>query len=308
MRIQACLCLIVLTALAGATPAQDAAPSPAKTLGYAFLTSDYGARKVCRVNAAGEIDWEIKANRPQDVWLLPNGNVLFTHVRGVKEVTLDEAKKTVWEYKITGRNEVHCCQPLANGVVMVIESGPMRIVEVDRSGKIVHEVKLQTKSKNIHGRNRLARKLANGNYLVGQYSDGVVREYDPTGKIVWEFKHKQAFGGIRLANGNTLIATGDAHKVIEVNAKGKVVWEIRENDLPGNPLRFVAGLQRRANGNTVICNWGGHGHIGEQPQIVEVSRDKKVVAELSNWKRFRTLTAVFVLSEKGDPTKFELTR
>ncbi|MBM4038474.1 MAG: hypothetical protein FJ290_08165 [Planctomycetes bacterium] len=277
-----------------------------KALGRAYLCADYGAGKVLLVNKEGKIEWEAKAPGAQDIWLLPNGNILFTHVKGVKEMTRDN--KVVWEYKTAPANEVHACQPLPDGVVMVAESGPCRIIEVGRDCKVLKEVKLTTNCKNTHGQMRGARKLANGHYIVGQYSDAVVREYDADGKIVWEFKHKCAFAGIRLPNGNTLVATGDAHRVVEVDLKGEVVWEINENDLPGNPLRFVAGLERLPNGNTVICNWGGHGHVGQQPQIVEVSRDKKVVAELYDNKQFRTIPGVFLLDAEGDVTKCERLR
>ena len=60
------------------------------------------------------------------------------------------------------------------------------------------------------------------------------------------------------------------------------------------------------NGNTVVCNWGGHGHIGEQPQIFEVTRDKKVVWELFDYENFKTLSNVQLLEVKGDVTKGEL--
>ena len=63
--------------------------------------------------------------------------------------------------------------------------------------------------------------------------------------------------------------------------------EVKENDLPGNPLRFVAGLQRLPNGNTLICNWGGHGFIGQQPQICEITRDKQVVGEIYDFTPVR---------------------
>jgi len=141
-----------------------------------------------------------------------------------------------------------------------------------------------------------------------QYGDGVVREYGPTGGIVREIPQKMAFGGIRLPNGNTLIATGDAHRIIEVDSEDKVVWEIKENDLPGNPLRFVAGLQRLPNGNTLVCNWGGHGHIGQQPQIFEVTRDKKVVGEVFDFTQFKTISGVFAIGLSGDATKYEILR
>jgi outer membrane protein assembly factor BamB len=282
------------------------APKEPQQLGHAFLCADYGAGKVYLVNKEGKIEWEFKALGAQDVWMLPNGNILVSHVKGVREVTHEG--QVAWEFKTAPKNEVHACQPLPDGVVMIAESGPCRLIEVNRKNEIVHEVKLTTNCTNTHGQMRAARKLANGNYIVGQYSDRVVREYDRAGKIVWEFKHRNAFAGVRLPNGNTLIATGDAHRVLEVDRAGKVVWEIAENELPGNPLRFVAGLQRLANGNTVICNWGGHGHVGKQPQIVEVTRDKKVVSVLYDNKRFKTISGVCILDEKGDSTRFGLLR
>ena len=293
------------TACALALEAGEAAKE-SRSLGHRFLCADFGGNKVYLVSKAGEIEWEYKTRRPQDVWMLPSGNVLLTCVKAVQEVTREGT--VAWEFKTAPKNEIHACQPLPDGVVLIAESGPCRLIEVNRKGEILHEVKLTTKCKNTHGQMRAARKLATGNYLVGQYSDRVVREYDPTGKIVWEFAHRNAFGGIRLPDGNTLIATGDAHRVLEVDRAGKVVWEIGENELPGNPLRFVGGLQRLANGNTVICNWGGHGHVGQQPQIIEVTRDKKIVATLFDNQRFKTISGICILGEPGDATKFGLLR
>lgn len=295
------LCLLHLVAVTAV-----AADAPRLTLGKPFACSDYGGNKICLVDADGKITWQIAAAGAQDVWILPNGNILFCHVLGVKEVTRE--KEVVWEYKSAAGNEIHACQPLPDGKVMVAESGPMQIIEVDRQGQITKTLKLTSKTTNVHLQMRGARKLANGNYLVGQYGDSAVREYDPTGKIVWEFSQEQAFSAIRLPDGNTLISTTDMHSIIEVDPDGKVVWELNENDLPGNPLRSVAGMQRLPNGNTLVCNWGGHGHIGEQPQIFEVTRDKKVVGEIFDFKQFGTISTIFLMTLDGDPTNFELLR
>ncbi len=301
-----CLLLAAGDSQVAAAEGKPAAPQPRLTLGKPFACADYGGNKVCLVDERGKIAWQVAAERPQDVWVLKSGNILFSHVKGAREVTRD--KKTVWEYATAAGNEVHACQPLPDGIVMVAESGPMRIVEVDRQGKIVRKVQLVTQCKNTHGQMRAARKLASGNYLVGQYSDGAVREYDPQGKIVWEFGQKMAFGGIRLPGGNTLVATGDDHRIVEVDKDGKVVWEVRENDLPGSPLRFVAGLQRLPNGNTVVCNWGGHGHVGAQPQIVEITPDKKVAGEVFDFGQFGTISGVYVMGLDSDPAQFESLR
>jgi hypothetical protein len=70
---------------------------------------------------------------------------------------------------------------------MVAESGNRRIVEVDRAGKIVKEVPLVVENPHPHRDTRLARKLASGNYLVCHEGDGVIREYDGNGKVVWSY-------------------------------------------------------------------------------------------------------------------------
>jgi len=59
---------------------------------------------------------------------------------------------------------------------------------VDQQGKVQHEIKLKVNHPSTHSDTRLVRKIANGNYLVAHESDGVVREYDATGKIVWEYE------------------------------------------------------------------------------------------------------------------------
>ncbi len=302
IKIPAAITLLLLAAIVDAQDRQ-----PVHTLNKRCLIADYGGNKVCIMEKDGTISWEVKASRPQDVWMLANGNILFSHLKGVKEITVSD-KKVVWEYKTEGRNEIHACQPLENGVVMVAESGTMRIVEVNRDMEIITEIKLQTKIKNPHARMRKARKTKHGTYIVGQYAEAVMREYDGDGKIIREYKQKNAFGASPLPNGNLLLSTGDAHTVKEIDKDDNVVWQIEENELPGNPLRFIAGLQRLSNGNTLVCNWGGHGHVGKQPQVFEVTPDKKVVGELFDYKSFKTISGVCVLDIDGDPAKFEVVR
>ena len=304
VRLALLLAFVVSQTVCAAQPQQT---GPTKlTLRKPFACADYGGNKVCLVDAEGKITWQHPARRPQDVWVLANGNILFSHLKGATEVTRE--KEVVWSYETAPENEVHACQPLPGGLVMVAESGPMQLVEVDRGGKVVKTVKLKTAQKATHHQMRCARKTAAGTYLVGQYGDGVMREYESSGRILREVPQKMAFSGIRLPNGNTLMAAGDTHKLLEIDGDGKVVWEVNENDLPGSPLRFVAGLQRLPNGNTLICNWGGHGHVGKQPQIVEITRDKKVVGEIYDFKQFNTLSGVFVLGLDLDPAALEVLR
>lgn len=208
-------------------------------------------------------------------------------------------KQVVWEHPFPPTSEIHACQPLEDGSVMIAESGPMRILEIDRAGKTLKEVKLQSAETHKHRQMRCCRKLLNGHYLVGQYFDGVIREYDEKGTIVRDIKHSDAHAGLRLPNGNTLCSFGDAHRLVEYDSEDKVVWSVEENDLPGNPLRFVGPAWRLANGNTIICNWAGHGFVGKQPQLVEITPEKNVIGELFDYTRFGTISGFFVMDSAG---------
>jgi hypothetical protein len=157
---------------------------------------------------------------------------------------------------------------------------------------------------------RNARQLANGNYLVAHYGEQVVREYDSQGGKVREFP---APGGphsvIRLPNGNTLIACGDmpgGHHVTEVDKDGQTVWEIKENELPGISLKFMTGLQRLPNGNTVMSNWLGHGQFGKAPHLIEVTRDKRVLWTFSDHQTMKTVSSIQLLDVPGDAIKGEV--
>jgi hypothetical protein len=48
----------------------------------------------------------------------------------------------MWEYKADKNSEVHSCQPLSNGHVLILECGSSRLMEVDRDVKIAKEIKL----------------------------------------------------------------------------------------------------------------------------------------------------------------------
>ena len=89
---------LVPLALSSATlHAADQAPPPIQQgPGHHFACTDYSASKVFIVNPDGKATWEYPAKSCNDLWVLPNGNLLFNTGHGVKEVTRD--KKVVWKY------------------------------------------------------------------------------------------------------------------------------------------------------------------------------------------------------------------
>ncbi|MCP4510292.1 MAG: PQQ-binding-like beta-propeller repeat protein, partial [Fuerstiella sp.] len=165
---------------------------------------------------------------------------------------------------------------------------------------------------------RLVRKLSTGNYLACHEGDGVVREYNSTGKVVWEYRvplfgrerasghgveafGNQCFSAVRLNNGNTLISTGNGHGILEVTPAGQDVWSIHQNDLPEIQLAWVTSLQVLPGGNILI----GNCHAGpENPQLIEVDRQKRVIWTYKDFERFgNALTNSQILSSNGKPVR-----
>jgi len=70
----------------------------------------------------------------------------------------------------------------------------------------------------------------------------------------------------------------------------------------------MAGCQRLPNGNTIFCNYLGHGHIGEQPMFFELTPDKKIVWSFRDDAHFKTINQIQLLDVPGDVTKVEILR
>ena len=279
--------------------------------GHRLLMADYSTKRIAIIDSSGKMEWEYKIDDLHDLQLLPSGNVLFqTNMTHLVEVE-PKSNKVVWEYDAQKMNddgkrvEVHAFQRLADGKTMLAESGRARIIEVNKEGTIVKLIRLKVDHPSTHSDTRLARKLENGHYLVAHEADGKVREYDGKGAVVWEYdvplfgKEKKGghgpeawgnsvFSALRLANGNTLIATGNGHGVIEVTPEKEIVWQVSQDELAGIKLAWVTTLQVLGNGNIVL----GNCHAGkDQPQILEITREKKVIWTWKDFERFGNATS-----------------
>ena len=244
-----------------------------------------------------------------DVWMLSNGNILFSRMQYVEEITPD--KKVVWRYDCNNEpgdkhTEIHTCQPIGLDKVMFVENGlppRLKIINIKTGAvEVDHELPYrQPGSPNdIHGQFRRARVTAQGTYLVAAFGMGYVVEYDKDWKEIWRYDIKSPWAAIRLKNGNTLITDESEHLAREVNSKGETVWEFNTDDLPAE-YKLASPSQtcrRLANGNTIFTSRGNN---GKGPQLVEITPDKKVVWVLQDWKTLGDATAVQILDDPGIP-------
>ena len=280
------------------------------------IAADDSRRTLASIAPDGKVEWKRANGAIHDLHLLPDGHLLIQD-GWTRVLELDRDGKPVWEYDAAGGDnagkpvEVHAFERLPDGATMVVESGPARIVEVTRDGKVRKSTKLVVNNPAVHSDTRNARRTAAGTILVAHERDGVVREYDRDGKVVWEYDVPlfgkepkpghgpeafcdQLYSSVRLANGNTLIGTGNGHSVLEVTPAKEIVWRVEQNDLPGIVLAWVTQVWRLPNGNTRFVNC----HAGpENPQIIEVTADKKVVWSFRDFETFGDSMPVAIVLE-----------
>lgn len=254
------------------------------------------------VGGAGEID---------DVWMLTNGNILFTTQFHVYEVT--PRKEVVWHFDAPPQTEVHTCQPIGLDKVMLVENGlpPKLMVINKRTGavELAHDLPAPslTDQKTVHAQFRRLRVTANGTYLAAHLNMNKVVEYDRDFQPIWSYDIPSPWAAVRLHNGNTLIDDERERLVREVNPKGETVWEFRQTDLPpGIAFHNIQTADRLANGNTVIYSSTAGTKPEDRPNIiqaVEVTPDKKVVWVLQDWKNLGPATTAQFLDEPGIPER-----
>lgn len=262
-----------------------------------FACADYTQGKVF-IFKNDEIVWQHDAPMSNDIWVLENGNLLFTTGHGVLEV--DRDKDTLFHY--TGKSHIFACQRLKNGNTFIGECDSGRLLEVSDSGKVVKEVcilpKGVTDGKKSFIRN--ARRLENGHYLVAHYGGKKVVEYNENGESVWEVPVSGgAHSVIRLPNGNTLVSVTDADKnprIVEYNPRKEIVWELSNDDFPdARPFKFLSGMQYIPEKGILFTNWQGHGIKEKVPHLFLIDKNKKVLYKFEHRKEIQTLSSVCII-------------
>jgi len=291
-------------------PAKYTVMEPAQTLPgkglaqHPMLYIGEGCNKMYLVND-GKVIWTYSTGKGweyDDIWLLSNGNILFSRMSYAAEVT--PQKKIVWRLDPPKGAEIHSVQPIGLDKVFVVQNGtPAKIMIIDmKSGKVEmeHEIPAEVTGTAVHGQFRRGRVTAQGTYLLSCLQKGKVIEYDKNFNEIWSYTTPQPWAAIRLKNGNTLISDEKEQRVLEINAKGETVWKFDlKTDLPPE-LGFSRSQScvRLANGNTIFCS---QAKPGKGPQLVEVTADKKVVWVLDDWKDLGPATAIQVLDDPGIP-------
>jgi hypothetical protein len=251
----------------------------------------------------GKIIWTYSTGKGweyDDIWLLSNGNILFSRMAWAGEVT--PQKKLVWRLDAPKGAEIHSVQPIGLDKVLVMQNGtPAKLMVINKRTGVVeveHAFPKEVTGAGVHGQFRRARVTSQGTYLLSYLQMRKVVEYDKNFNAIWSYSTPKPWAAIRLKNGNTLISDEQDEVVREVDPQGKTVWELNlKTDLPAE-IGF-SGSQtcvRLDNGNTIVCSRGNGGNTA---QLVEVTPGKKVVWVLKDWKNLGPATAIQVLDDPG---------
>ena len=262
----------------------------------------------------GKVVWSYSAGKGgeiDDVWLMTNGNILFTRQHSVEEIT--PQKQVVWHLDAPPGTEIHSAQPIGLDKVLLVRNGlPPKLMIVDKaSGRVETEHALPatsfTNPKTVHPQFRRIRMTATGTFLIPFLKLHQVVEYDASLQEVWRYEIPTPWAASRLHNGNTLITDERDRLVREVSPKGETVWEFTQADCPpGLVLRNLQTAERLANGNTVIFSSTGGTKGLDRSQVVqcvEVTAAKQVVWVLQDWQNLGPATTAQFLDEPGIPEK-----
>ncbi|HSH20019.1 MAG TPA: hypothetical protein VLA03_06185, partial [Draconibacterium sp.] len=81
---------------------------------FSFICAGSGGNTVYIIDQNGKIEWEYPTGGEcNDVWMLRNGNIIFSFKDGCKEVTRN--KEVVWTFNTPEKTEIQTVSPLRNG-------------------------------------------------------------------------------------------------------------------------------------------------------------------------------------------------
>ena len=263
-------------------PAGATAPAPATVKPPRMLVASANKGAAFILSPENTIEWEYKmpGSCCQEAWMLASGNVLLCCGSTVREVTKD--KQIVWEYKSPAgvKTEIHSCQPLPNGNALIAEGGTSRLIEVDKKGAIVKEIKIAVKG-NAHSHFRGVRMRQDGTFTVTAMGEATLIDFDQNAKRCWTLTSAEmsaqgiswraVHSFIRLPNGNTLVSGGHAPTLAEVTPAKKVVWQFTSADAPELGLTYSASFQLLPDNTLIMAAYDS------KTKIYAINKDSKKV-------------------------------
>ena len=268
----------------------------------------------------GKIEQHLKqSDELSDAWHLSDGGVVFSFsqrkTKSAGIVRLDRNFEEMWVYTCSAGRDNHSCQPLPGGCFLAGESSKdgAWMVELDKDGRRVKEVKVELNVTDPHHTFRHVRKTRAGTYLAAIMKGNQTVEWDSEGKVIRTFPNGH-YAAVRLPNGNTVTSgkprTPDMGGITEYDKDGNIVWALTKADFErlGLKIQMICGFHVLPNGNVVFSNVA-HGAItkeGKLYKVLEITRDKELVWFVDDPQFDKlNLGSIQILDIDGRPEDFE---
>jgi len=253
---------------------------------------------------SGAIEWSHPLEDGEecnDLEMTPQGQILYACQKGAKLITRDH--RTVWEYNAGEKEEIHTATRLPSGNYMLCVNGmPTRIVELDKNGAPVGELKFNSVSPDVHHQFRQILKTPQNTYLLPFMSKGKITEMTETGKVRRSVLCAGTPNSVKLLdNGHWLVSCGSARALVEIDPDArKIVNTITTTSLNWGVLGYIAEVIRFKNGHTLITNAelkNDDETPPSQSRLIEIDADNHVVWRLPANPAIKNITAVYAFQE-----------
>lgn len=294
-------CTIAALALSGLFHSPLHAAEPSK-LSHRFLAIDESRGQTLFVDEKNPSNnWVIVTpNKCRDYQLIGNHQLLLNASDGYLTYSL-ETKKLVKEFHDARFGGASSVRRLANGHTIIgCNKEGITFYELGADDAILRTAKFPALNTL-----RLARLSAEGTLLFGCNATFFV-EADLDGKIIHKIEvpgAKHMYQVLRKPNGNWLVVTGYEHAFVELDPAGKPLRRFDGDPSPVDmSFHFFAGFQVLRNGNTMVCNWTGHGRDDSTKgvQLVEFNAEGKPVWTWHDPSAAGSLHGVIILDELDD--------
>ncbi len=227
------------------------------------------------------------------------GDILYAHKKGA--YMINSQKEILWQVGINQGEELQCVSAIKGGYMVGIAGSPMRILELNKSGKVTKEVCYNTGVENIHRQFRKIAKAPNGNYIIPVSSLNKIVEIDAKGNTKREIKLPKSSLYVSVNHdGDWIATTGHAGDIYKIGGKsGEITTVVNGKNLDdGSVITFGAEVVQLRNGNYLLANWTGHKGDQTQPILIEFNDKWEVVWTMKKPENYTFLAGVFPIYTK----------
>ena len=141
------------------SPTQDADLPGGGLARYPMIYIGEGYNRIFVINE-GRVVWKYDTgpgNELDDIWMLKNGDLLFTRMSWAAKVSPD--KQQLWRYDCKEGEEIHTMQPIGDDeAIMLINAFPARVWRFNhKTGETIWEKEIDFHSNSTHVQSRRMR-------------------------------------------------------------------------------------------------------------------------------------------------------